>query len=69
MKLKAVRTATSLGLDNTFWGLEELVTVKSSHFGTRLVPGLPDSSVGKECACNAETLVQFLSGEDLLEKG
>ena len=43
--------------------------MKSSHFGTRLVPGLPDSSVGKECACNAETLVQFLSGEDLLEKG
>ena len=29
----------------------------------------PYSSVGKESACNAETLVRFLGWEDLLEKG
>ena len=31
--------------------------------------GSPDSSVGKECACNAGDLVQFLGWEDPLEKG
>ena len=31
--------------------------------------GFPDSSVGKESTCNAETLVRFLCLEDLLEKG
>ena len=30
--------------------------------------GFPDSSVGKESACNAGTPVQFLDQEDLLEK-
>ena len=29
--------------------------------------GFPDSSVGKEFACNEETPVQFLGGEDPLE--
>ena len=31
--------------------------------------GFPDSSVGKESTCNAETPVRFLGQEDLLEKG
>ena len=31
--------------------------------------GFPDSSVGKESACSAETLVWFLGWEDVLEKG
>ena len=31
--------------------------------------GFPDSSVGKESACNAEDPVSFLGGEDPLEKG
>ena len=31
--------------------------------------GFPDSSVGKEYACNAEDPVQFLGQEDPLEKG
>ena len=32
--------------------------------------GFPDSSAGKESACNAgETLVQFLGQADPLEKG
>ena len=31
--------------------------------------GFPDSSVGKESACNEETLVRFLASEDPLEKG
>ena len=31
--------------------------------------GFPDSSVGKESACNAGDPVQFLGWEDLLEKG
>ena len=31
--------------------------------------GFPDSSVGKESTCNAESPVQFLSREDPLEKG
>ena len=33
--------------------------------------GFPDSSVGKDSACNAgdETLVRFLGQEDPLEKG
>ena len=35
----------------------------------RLLQGFPDSSAGKESACNAETLVQFLGWEDPLEKG
>ena len=30
---------------------------------------IPDSSVGKESACNAGDLIQFLGQEDLLEKG
>ena len=30
---------------------------------------LPDSSAGKESACNAGDLVQFLGWEDPLEKG
>ena len=30
--------------------------------------GFPDSSVGKESACNTETLIQFLGQEDPLEK-
>ena len=34
-----------------------------------LCPSLPDSSVGKESACNAGYLVQFLGWEDPLEKG
>ena len=33
------------------------------------VLGIPDSSVGKESACNAETPVQFLGWKDPLEKG
>ena len=31
--------------------------------------GFPDSSVGKESACNAGNPVRFLDQEDLLEKG
>ena len=31
--------------------------------------GFPQSLVGKESACNAETPVQFLGREDPLEKG
>ena len=31
--------------------------------------GFPDSSVGKESTCNAETPVSFLGWEDPLEKG
>ena len=31
--------------------------------------GFPDSSVGKESACNAGDPVQFLDWEDPLEKG
>ena len=31
--------------------------------------GFPDSSVGKESACNVGDKVQFLGGEDTLEKG
>ena len=31
--------------------------------------GFPDSSAGKESACNAETPVQSLGWEDPLEKG
>jgi len=31
--------------------------------------GFPDSSVGKEFACNEETPVRFLGQEDPLEKG
>ena len=34
-----------------------------------LYQGFPDGSVGKESTCNAETWVQFLGQEDLLEKG
>ena len=33
------------------------------------IRGIPDSSVGKESACNAGDLVQFLAWEDTLEKG
>ena len=33
------------------------------------VTGFPDSSVGKECACNAGDPSRFLSPEDPLEKG
>ena len=29
----------------------------------------PDSSVGKESVCSAETLIQFLDQENLLRKG
>ena len=31
--------------------------------------GFPDSSVGKESACNVGSLVRFLGQEDPLEKG
>ena len=31
--------------------------------------GFPESSVGKESACNAGDLVRFLGWEDPLEKG
>ena len=31
--------------------------------------GFPDSSAGKESTCSVETPVQFLGGEDPLEKG
>ena len=31
--------------------------------------GFPDGSVGKESACNAGDVVQFLGREDQLEKG
>ena len=34
-----------------------------------IIKGFPDSSVGKESACNAGNLVRFLGQEDLLEKG
>ena len=32
------------------------------------IMGFPGSSAGKESACNGETLAQFLSQEDILEK-
>ena len=34
----------------------------------RFAMGFPGGSVGKESACNVETLVQFLGQEDPLEK-
>ena len=34
-----------------------------------LKKGVPDSSVGKESACNVGDLVQLLGREDPLEKG
>lgn len=37
MKLKVVQTARSLGLDNTFSVLEELISMKNYLFGTKLV--------------------------------
>ena len=36
---------------------------------TYIITGFPDSSVGKESACNSGDLVQFLGWEDPLEKG
>ena len=36
---------------------------------TFVIKGFPDSSVGKESACNAGDSVQFLGQEDPLEKG
>ena len=33
------------------------------------VRGIPDSTVGKESACNEGDLIQFLGQEDMLEKG
>ena len=36
---------------------------------SRFVMSFPDSSVGKEFACNARDPVQFMGREDLLAKG
>ena len=52
----------SLHCDVNFKHLIKVVTTSFSM-------GFPDSSVGKESACNAGDPVQFLGGEDPLEKG
>ena len=36
---------------------------------SKIPRGFPGSSAGKESACNAGDLVQFLGQEDMLEKG
>ena len=54
MKLKVVQTAKSLGLDNTFFSAR-----RTYHYEERSLwyqtcsLGFPDSSIGKESACNA----------------
>ena len=44
-------------------------TAQKLRASTPTTMGFPDSSVGKESACNAGDPGQFLGWEDLLEKG
>ena len=53
MKLKVVQTAKSLGLDNTFFSARRTYHYEEQSLWYQTCSlGFPDSSIGKESACN-----------------
>ena len=59
---------SNVGMFNVVPEASETVLISFHSFFFTLL-GFPDSSVGKESACNARDPGSFLSQEDLLEKG